>query len=80
MCQPRLTRQRPQHPAIEIAVYTGVMMVATMVPTAVPMTLLYAAVARKAAAQHSPVAPAFIFVAGYAAMWAIFSLVATATR
>ena len=41
-----------------------VMMVAMMVPTAVPMTLLYAAVARKAAAQHSPVAPAFIFVAG----------------
>lgn len=55
----------------------AVMMVAMMVPTAVPMTLLYAAVARKAAAEHSPVAPAFIFVAGYAAMWAIFSLVAT---
>jgi len=55
----------------------AVMMVAMMVPTAVPMTLLYAAVARKAAAQHSPVAPAFIFVVGYAAMWAIFSLVAT---
>ena len=58
----------------------AVMMVAMMVPTAVPMTLLYAAVARKAAAQHSPVAPAFVFVAGYAAMWAIFSLVATAAQ
>ena len=57
-----------------------VMMVAMMVPTAVPMTLLYAAVARKAAAQHSPVAPAFIFVTGYAAMWAAFSLAATATQ
>jgi predicted metal-binding membrane protein len=55
----------------------AVMMIAMMVPTAVPMTLLYAAVARKAAAQRSPVAPAFIFVAGYAAMWALFSLVAT---
>jgi predicted metal-binding membrane protein len=53
------------------------MMVAMMVPTAVPMTLLHAAVARQAAAQHSPAAPAFIFVAGYAAMWAIFSVVAT---
>jgi predicted metal-binding membrane protein len=55
----------------------AVMMVAMMVPTAVPMTLLYAAVARQAAAQHSPVAPAFIFVAGYAAMWVMFSVVAT---
>ena len=58
----------------------SVMMIAMMVPTAVPMTLLYAAVARKAAAQHSPVAPAFVLVAGYAAMWAIFSLVATAAQ
>lgn len=55
----------------------AVMMVAMMVPTAIPMTLLYAAVARKAAAQDNPVAPTFIFVAGYIAMWAIFSVVAT---
>lgn len=58
----------------------AVMMVAMMVPTAVPMTLLYAAVARKAAAQDSPLAPAFIFVAGYAAMWVIFSVVATVAQ
>jgi predicted metal-binding membrane protein len=57
-----------------------VMMVAMMVPTAVPITLLYAAVARKAAAQHSPIGPAFVFVAGYAAMWAIFSLAATVAQ
>jgi predicted metal-binding membrane protein len=55
----------------------AVMMVAMMVPTAVPMTLLYAAVARKAAAQHNPLAPTFVFVAGYIAVWTIFSLVAT---
>ena len=55
----------------------AVMMVAMMVPTAVPMTLMYAAVARKAAAQHNPVAPTFVFVAGYLAMWTVFSLVAT---
>jgi predicted metal-binding membrane protein len=53
------------------------MMVAMMVPTAAPMTLLYAAVVRKAAAQHNPLAPTFVFVAGYIAMWTIFSLVAT---
>jgi predicted metal-binding membrane protein len=53
------------------------MMVAMMVPAAAPMTMLYAAVARKAAAQHNPLAPTFVFVAGYIAMWTIFSLVAT---
>jgi predicted metal-binding membrane protein len=55
----------------------AVMMVAMMIPTAAPMTLLYAAVARKAAALHSPLAPTFVFVTGYIAMWTIFSLVAT---
>jgi predicted metal-binding membrane protein len=55
----------------------AVMMVAMMVPTAAPMTLMYAAVARKAAAQHNPTAPTFVFVAGYIAMWTVFSLVAT---
>lgn len=55
----------------------AVMMVAMMVPTAAPMTLLYAAVARKAAARHNPLPSTFIFVAGYIAMWAIFSVVAT---
>jgi predicted metal-binding membrane protein len=55
----------------------AVMMVAMMVPTAVPMTLLYASVARKAAAQDNPLPPTFVFVAGYIAMWGIFSLVAT---
>jgi len=55
----------------------GVMMVAMMVPTAVPMTLVYAAVARKAAAQRSPVPPTFVFVAGYVTVWGLFSVFAT---
>ena len=55
----------------------AVMMVAMMAPTAAPMTLMYAAVARKAAAQRNPLAPTFVFVAGYSAMWTVFSLVAT---
>jgi len=58
----------------------AVMMVAMMVPTAAPMTLMYAAVARKAAAQHNPLAPTFVFVAGYSAMWTVFSLVATVAQ
>jgi predicted metal-binding membrane protein len=55
----------------------GVMMVAMMVPTAVPMTLVYAAVARKAAREGRAVPPTFVFVAGYLAVWALFSIVAT---
>jgi predicted metal-binding membrane protein len=58
----------------------AVMMIAMMVPTAAPMTMMYAAVARKAAAQHSPLAPTFVFVAGYITMWTIFSLVATVAQ
>jgi predicted metal-binding membrane protein len=58
----------------------AVMMVAMMVPTAAPMTLMYAAVARKAAAQHNPLAPTSVFVAGYIVMWTIFSLVATTAQ
>ena len=58
----------------------AVMMVAMMVPTAAPMTLMHAAVARKAAAQHNPLAPTFVFVAGYIAMWTVFSLVATVAQ
>jgi predicted metal-binding membrane protein len=58
----------------------AVMMVAMMVPTAVPMTLVYAAVARKAAREDHPVAPTFVFVAGYLAIWVLFSATATAAQ
>lgn len=56
------------------------MMVAMMVPTAVPMTLVYAAVARKAQRQGSPIAPTFVFVAGYVVMWVLFSVAATGAQ
>ena len=55
----------------------AVMMVGMMVPTAMPVTLIYAAVARKAARQRTPVAPTALFVSGYVAMWTLFSVVAT---
>jgi predicted metal-binding membrane protein len=56
------------------------MMIAMMVPTAAPMTLVYAAVARKAAIQDDPIAPTFVFVAGYAAVWTAFSLTAAVAQ
>jgi predicted metal-binding membrane protein len=62
--------------ALRLAMW-AVMMVAMMVPTAAPMTMMYAAVARKAAAQHNPLAPTAVFVTGYIVMWTMFSLVAT---
>jgi len=55
----------------------AVMMVGMMVPSAAPTTLIYAAVARKAARQGTPVAPTAAFVAGYVAMWTLFSVGAT---
>ena len=55
----------------------AVMMVGMMVPTAIPMTLVYAAVARKAAGQGTTLAPAAVFLSGYIAMWTIFSAGAT---
>ena len=58
----------------------SVMMVAMMVPTAVPMTLVYGAVARKAERDGRPVAPVFVFVAGYVAIWVLFSVAATAAQ
>jgi predicted metal-binding membrane protein len=58
----------------------AVMMIAMMVPTAAPMTLVYAAVARKAAHQDNPVAPTFVFVTGYLSMWGVFSVAATVTQ
>ena len=56
-----------------------VMMAAMMIPTAASMTLQYAAVARRAAFR-SPVAPAFVFVGGYVAVWSVFAVVATLSQ
>jgi predicted metal-binding membrane protein len=58
----------------------AIMMVGMMVPSAAPMSLLFASVARKARTQGSAVAPTFVFVAGYVAVWTLFSLAATAAQ
>ncbi len=58
----------------------AVMMVGMMTPTAIPMTLIYAAVARKAADQGTPLAPAAVFIGGYTVMWTLFSVGATAAQ
>jgi predicted metal-binding membrane protein len=62
--------------ALGVAMW-AVMMVAMMVPSAAPMTLLYASVARKADAQHNALVSTSVFVTGYVAMLTVFSFVAT---
>ena len=58
----------------------AIMMVGMMVPAAAPMTMMYAAVTRKATREGSTVAPTATFVAGYIAMWTLFSVVATVAQ
>ena len=65
--------------AIMLAMW-WVMMIAMMIPSAAPMILLYARVARRAQAkgQLPPGAlPTAVFLAGYLAIWLVFSAVAT---
>jgi predicted metal-binding membrane protein len=54
-----------------------IMMVGMMVPSAIPMVLIYASVARKAACEGTTLAPTGIFVTGYVVIWSLFSLGAT---
>jgi predicted metal-binding membrane protein len=54
-----------------------VMMIGMMTPSVAPMILLYARVARQAAAQGKPFAASAWFAAGYLLAWAVFSVAAT---
>ena len=55
----------------------AVMMVGMMVPSAAPMILIYAAVARKAEKQGTPIASTGAFTLGYVFMWTVFSFLVT---
>lgn len=54
-----------------------VMMIGMMLPSAVPMILIYAGVAKKSIKQGIPIASTGAFVTGYMAIWIIFSFFAT---
>ena len=58
----------------------SIMMVGMMLPSVTPTVLIYAAVARKAEKQSTPVAPTAVFVTGYFVIWTIFSLLATVAQ
>jgi predicted metal-binding membrane protein len=57
-----------------------VMMVGMMIPSAVPMILMYARVGRCTQAQCTPLGATAYFGIGYVLVWAAFSLFATLTQ
>ncbi len=57
-----------------------IMMIAMMTPSAAPMILLHAAVKRKTDPAADAAALSAVFLAGYLAVWGLFSLVATALQ
>ena len=60
-----------------LCVMWAVMMAAMMLPSAAPTILLYATIARRRRVQGGAVAGTGMFVLGYIAVWATFSLAAT---
>lgn len=58
----------------------GAMMVAMMLPSAAPMILLYAMIARRRRALGGSIPATGVFALGYVAVWATFSLAATALQ
>jgi predicted metal-binding membrane protein len=56
----------------------AVMMVAMMLPSAAPMLLTFAAVARNRRQADRPYVPVTVFAGGYVVVWCVFSLVAAA--
>lgn len=57
-----------------------IMMVGMMVPSAIPMILIYASIVRKATREGSSLAATEIFAAGYLVIWTLFSLGATVAQ
>lgn len=87
----RMSDMHGMHTVVQIPVWDAtdfalmfvmwaVMMVGMMVPTATPMTLIYAAVARKASREGAPIASTAVFVAGYVTVWTGFSAAATVAQ
>lgn len=54
-----------------------IMMIGMMVPSAIPMVLIHAAIGRKAALEGTPLVPTGFFITGYIVVWSLFSVAAT---
>jgi predicted metal-binding membrane protein len=69
----------PAHAALVLVMW-AVMMAAMMLPSAAPMILLYATIARRRGEQGQPASASGAFGFGYLAVWGAFSLAATALQ
>jgi predicted metal-binding membrane protein len=58
----------------------AVMMVAMMVPSAMPLLLMFATINRQRRVERQPAISTLVFLAGYLAVWAAFSAVASAAQ
>jgi predicted metal-binding membrane protein len=76
MMSPAFEPWSAAHFAFMLAMWV-VMMIGMMTPTVAPMVLLYAGIARQAAARGTPFAHAGWFASGYLLAWAAFATVAT---
>ena len=76
MSMPRPLVRSAGHAAFVFAMW-AVMMIGMMTPSAAPMILVYAQVARKARESQTPFASAAWFAGGYLSAWLLFSLIAT---
>jgi predicted metal-binding membrane protein len=63
-----------------IFVMWAVMMVAMMTPSAAPMILTFAGINRRRQKQQVPYVPTSVFLLGYLAVWAAFSVLATVAQ
>jgi len=59
-----------------VGIMWAVMMVAMMVPGAVPMLLMYTTINRRRRAQQQPYVPTVVFLGGYLLVWTGFSVLA----
>lgn len=66
--------------AVIVLVMWAVMMAAMMLPSAAPMILLYATIARRRSERGEPATASGAFAFGYLAVWATFSLAAVALQ
>jgi predicted metal-binding membrane protein len=76
MMAPRFAPWSAGHVAFMSAMWV-VMMIGMMTPSVAPMVLIYAGIARQAAARGTPFAAAGWFAFGYLLAWIAFALVAT---
>ena len=55
----------------------SIMMVAMMLPSAMPMILLFSTISKKRKTEHKSYSSTLIFISGYIIVWVMFSLIAS---